>query len=377
MNDSKISQALTSGEFMDNMIRLALVGVLVLLCFQVFNPFLGLMTWALVLAAMVYPVHQSLAARMGGRQGRASTVLVLAGFALLGVPIILLAGSFVTHIHGLSEAYQAGTLVLPAPSKSVADWPLIGNKVYAAWSAAAASLPDFVEANREALRGFSKGTLAATANTAKGVLGFLGSMAIAGIMMAYGEGGSRAIYHILCKVAGPVQGPRVHKLATMTTRSIAVGVLGVALIQALILGLGFFFSGIPAAGLLAVVVMLVGIMQLPALVISIPAIAYLWSAGDGSTVATAIWTVYLLVGGAADNVLKPLLLGRGVDAPMPVILLGALGGMATSGIIGLFLGAVLLAVGYQVFMQWVGDYADTEVPAAVPSATVSTEQTGP
>jgi predicted PurR-regulated permease PerM len=140
----------------------------------------------------------------------------------------------------------------------------------------------------------------------------------------------------------------------MTVRSVAAGVIGVAFIQALILGVGFIFAGVPWPGVLALVVMLVGIMQLPALIISLPVIAWLWTGGDASTTHSIVWTIYLLVGGMADNVLKPMLLGRGVDAPMPVILIGALGGMVSSGIVGLFVGAVLLAVGYQVFMDWVG-----------------------
>ena len=145
----------------------------------------------------------------------------------------------------------------------------------------------------------------------------------------------------------------MHSLSALTVRSVAAGVIGVAFIQALILGVGFIFAGIPGAGFLAVIVLLIGILQLPALVISVPAIAYLWAGGDASATHNIIWTVYLLVGGAADNVLKPLLLGRGVDTPMPVILIGALGGMVSAGIVGLFVGAVLLAVGYEVFMDWV------------------------
>ena len=94
--------------------------------------------------------------------------------------------------------------------------------------------------------------------------------------------------------------------------------------------------------------------------ISLPVVGYLWWMGEGGTVAKVIFTIWFLVAGMADNVLKPLLLGRGVDAPMLVILIGAIGGMVTGGITGLFLGAVLLAVGYQIFMEWV----DKEPPPA-------------
>ena len=158
---------------------------------------------------------------------------------------------------------------------------------------------------------------------------------------------------IFCRFAGDKKGINLQKLSTMTVRSVAAGVIGVAFIQALLLGVGFVFSGVPAAGLLAIITMLIGIVQLPALIISLPVIAYLWMGGDASATSNIVWSIYLLIAGTADNFLKPLLLGRGVDAPMPVILLGALGGMFSAGIIGLFVGATLLALGYQIFMDWV------------------------
>ena len=104
---------------------------------------------------------------------------------------------------------------------------------------------------------------------------------------------------------------------------------------------------------MAVIVLVLGIAQVPALIVTLPAIAYLWMSGGYGTGEAAIYSVVLFIAGMADNVLKPLMLGRGVDAPMPVILIGALGGMAAKGILGMFVGATLLALGYQIFMAWV------------------------
>ena len=353
MSDKPVQNMLSAEEFVDGIIRLSVIGILLILCFRIFNPFLGLMTWALVLAVTLYPLHQSMARRMNGRQGRAATGLVLIGVLAIGGPIVVLADSFVSFVFDLKNSYEAGTLSLPEPNDSVMEWPIVGENIHTAWVAASTDLEDFVATNRERFEGFAGQLVSAAGSTVTGVLGFLGSLIVAGIMMAYGQAGSRAMLRILVRVAGPTGGTEVHKLATQTTRSIAVGVLGVALIQALLLGVGFLFAGIPAAGVLAAIVMFIGIIQLPALIISLPVIAYMWMAGDGSTVHNVIWTVYLIVAGAADGVLKPMLLGRGVDAPMPVILLGALGGMASAGLVGLFLGGVLLAVGYQIFMKWV------------------------
>jgi predicted PurR-regulated permease PerM len=115
---------------------------------------------------------------------------------------------------------------------------------------------------------------------------------------------------------------------------------------------------------LAAITLVLSIAQVPALIVILPALGYIWSSDGYSTGAAITYTIILLVSGMADNVLKPLMLGRGVDAPMPVILLGALGGMATRGILGMFVGATLLALGYQIFMGWVAPHSDSS--AAVP-----------
>jgi predicted PurR-regulated permease PerM len=353
-----------SRDLMDVMVRLGLVALVVVLCVRVFAPFGVLMMWALILAVTLYPLYKMLLKRLGGREGRAATLIVLAGLLLIGAPTVMLGSSFAGQLHEMYTALDNNEVRIQPPPPSVSEWPVVGKKVYSVWNSAATNLPALLEKMQPQLGNFLKSLFSLVASTAGGVLSFLGSLIIAGIMMAYGESGSTAMRRIVSRVAGPVKGPRLHNLSTATIRSVATGVVGVAFIQALLLGIGFLLAGIPAAGMLAVLVMLLGIMQLPALIISLPAIGFLWWAGDSSTVLNIIFTIYLLVAGMADNVLKPLLLGRGVDVPMPVILLGALGGMVSGGIVGLFVGAVLLAIGYQVFMEWVDD-----VPVSNPDTT--------
>ena len=171
--------------------------------------------------------------------------------------------------------------------------------------------------------------------------------------MAFGQSGSRGSRAIFERIVGNARGSEFASLSTATIRAVALGVIGVALIQAIIVGLALLVAGVPWAGVLAVIVLVLGIAQVPALIVTLPAIGYIWSSGDYSTAAAIAYTVVLFLSGMADNVLKPLMLGRGVDAPMPVILLGALGGMATAGILGMFVGATLLTLGYQIFMGWV------------------------
>jgi predicted PurR-regulated permease PerM len=358
--DNATIRKFLSSDMMDFTIRVGLIVFLVIMSVRVFAPFAGILIWALILAIALYPLHQRMAKSLGGRQGRAATLLVLAGLLLIGAPTIMLGGSFASHVQDVYNAFENNTLSIKPPDAKVADWPVVGNKVYSAWSEAANNLPAFLKDNQEQIKSLSRRAVSAAANTIGSVFLFLGALIVAGIMMAYGEGGSQAMRRILSRLTGPVKGPYLQGLSTATIRSVAVGVIGVAFIQALLLGVGFIMADIPAAGVLALVVMLLGIVQLPAAIISLPAIAYLWVSGDASTTSNIVYSIYLLVAGLADNVLKPLLLGRGVDAPMPVVLIGALGGMVSGGIIGMFIGAVLLAVAYQLFMEWVDNPVETE-----------------
>ena len=372
--DNAAIRAFLSRDLMDLLIRVGLIAFVAILCARIFAPFTGLLLWALILAVALYPLHRSLTAQLGGRRNWAATVLVLAGLLVIGVPTVMLGSSFAGQLHDAYTAFENGEARIKPPSPTVADWPLVGEKIHNAWSAAAEDLPGYLQENKEQLTNLSKRVLAAAANTAGAVMMFLGALIIAGIMMAYGESGSQAMRRIFCRLAGREKGVRLHSLSTATVRSVATGVIGVAFIQALLLGSGFIAAGIPAAGVLAFIVMIIGILQLPALIISVPVIIYLWTAGDAGTAVNIAFTIYLLVAGMADNILKPLLLGRGVDAPMPVILLGALGGMVSAGIIGLFLGAVLLAVGYQIFMEWVGEDATEEDSGTVAATPFADEQ---
>lgn len=363
--DMKVFRKLLSKDLMDVLIRLGLTVFLVVMCYRVFEPFIGLVLWGLILAVALYPLHQWIVKRLGDRQGGAATLIVLAGLLLIGVPTLMLGSSFADRIYDVITGFESNQITISPPDPSVADWPVVGQKIYNAWNSAAQDLPALLKKIEPQLIEFSKFLLSLAASTAGGIFKFLGSLIIAGIMLAYGRPGSLAMQRIISRLAGQEKGPRLHALSTATIRSVATGVIGVAFIQALLLGIGFIWAGVPGSGILAFIVLLFGIAQLPAAVISLPVIGYIWWTGD-STAMNVFFSIYLLVAGMADNVLKPLLLGRGVDAPMPIILLGALGGMVTSGIIGLFVGAVLLAVGYQIFMEWVaeGDTAGAEPAGA-------------
>lgn len=360
--DNATVRKLVSRDLMDLLIRVGVIAFVVYQCVHIIGPFGGLLLWALILAVALYPLHQRLAKRLGERQGLTAAVMVLIGLLLIGGPTVMLGSSFVTQVHSAYTSFEAHGIQLSPPAPSIAEWPLIGEKVYEAWAAAATDTTAFLKKIEPQIMQIYKPILTYAANTLVGVLLFLAALIVAGIMMAYGESGDRAMQRVMTRVAGERKGPRLHRLSTATIRSVATGVIGVAFVQALLLGIGFVMADVPAAGVWALIALLLGIAQLPATLVSLPVLVYIWWAGDASTTMNVVFTVYLLVAGLADNVLKPMLLGRGVDAPMPVILIGALGGMVSAGMIGLFTGAVLLAVGYQVFMGWVDETRPEDPP---------------
>jgi len=353
-----------SSRLLDVLIRAGLIAVLAALCYVVFAPFLTLMVWALILAVTLYPLHRALARRIGGKQGLAATIVVIAGVLLVIIPTALLMNSFGSSIHDVVNAVQHNTLQIPAPREGIRDWPIVGKRVYDSWSKAHTDLPGLVQSMQPKIGELARTALSIVANIGLAVLQFLASFIVAGIVMAYGEAGARGSRAIFERIIGGGRGESFARLSTATIRAVAQGVIGIAFVQALLVGLALLVAHVPWAGVLAAVTLVLSVAQVPALIVILPAIGYIWSSGNYGNGAAVAHTVILLLAGMADNVLKPLMLGRGVDAPMPVVLLGALGGMATGGILGMFVGATLLALGYQIFMSWVATGPDSD--AAIP-----------
>lgn len=366
--DQATLRKLVTTDLTDTLIKLGLIAFLVIMCVRVFLPFSGLVILAMILAIALYPLYMRMLRWFGGRRGLTATVFVLALLLLLGIPLVLLGGAVAIQLGDLHTAVENDTLAVPAPNPKVAEWPLVGERLYSTWSDAASNLPAFLKENRDLIREYSRKALSLAGGGAAAALLFFAAIAVAGVMMAFAKKGGRAIERVIVRLTDPVRGPRLVQLSVATVRSVATGVVGVAFIQAMLLGMGFLLADIPAAGVLALLVMFLGILQLPALIISIPAAIYLWVADDEmSTVLKIVFTVFFVLAGAVDNVLKPLLLGRGVEAPMLVILIGAIGGMASAGITGLFIGAVLLAVGYTLFADWVADVEHLATTAPPPA----------
>ncbi|EMQ0910641.1 AI-2E family transporter [Raoultella ornithinolytica] len=350
--------------FLDMFIRFGLILALASFCYTVFSPFLNMMLWAVILAVTLYPLHQYFATRLGGKQGWSSTLIVLLGIVLIVVPTVLMISSLGESVSVMIDKLSGRAFVIPPPSAHIATIPIVGEKISVLWLKASNDLPGLISNYRTQIEDIAKATLGILASMGGGLLGFILSFIVAGIIMTWGAAGADSARRIAIRLTDENKGQSLVKLCTSTIRAVAQGVIGVALIQALLVGVIMIVAGIPAVGIFFILALILGIAQIPVILVTAPAIALMWSLGDHGTAMNIVYTILLIVAGMADNVLKPLMLGRGVDAPMPVVLLGALGGMAASGILGMFIGATLLSIGYRIFMSWVNDgqVGDSQTP---------------
>ena len=340
------------------LIKAVLLGVIVYYAFLILKPFIIPVLWGVILAVALAPLIQKLEKILKIKRTILVTLFTLIAVSGLLVPTYLLSESVVDSSRELVLEIHSGNIVLPSPTENVKQWPLVGEKVYALWNSAALNLESTLMKFKPELTEYSKQILGTVMGTLGSIFGFVLALIISGVFLAKAESGVKAYQSILHRIVGQ-DAVEWSILSAMTIRSVAQGVLGIAIIQAIFALIGMVLIGVPFAWLWAFIVMFLTIIQLPALIILGPVIAYVFSYAD-PTPAT-IFAVYTVIVGASDGVLKPIFLGRGVDVPMLVILLGAIGGMMLSGVLGLFVGAVGLALMYKLFMAWLHGGAKNEM----------------
>jgi len=348
-------------------IHLLLFFALVAWCLQIVTPFISFLIWGVIIAVATYRPFLRLRAAVGERQKLAVLIFALIGLTVFIVPAWLFAGSVIESGRDLKTTLGSGQFHIPPPNESVREWPLVGDEVYLVWDSASNNLGAFLKKNNDQVVSVATRVVAGVAGIGLSILQLIAATIIAAALLANDTTVIAAINRLFRRLAGE-RGDELLDLTAATIRSITVGVLGIAFIQAILGGVGMLAAGVPATGVWALFILILAIAQLPPLLVLLPAIIYVFSTGD-STATAIVFTIWSLLVSFSDAALKPLLLGRGVEAPMLVILLGAIGGMIHSGIVGLFLGAVILALGYKLFVAWLtsgeagvkGDPAQGEV----------------
>jgi predicted PurR-regulated permease PerM len=327
------------------------IGLAILLaggCLLILYPFLPLLSWGVIIAVAAYPAFKKLRGLLGEHGGLAATLFCVRLLSLLIIPMVLLAETLVDAAQEFAAHLQDGTLNIPPPPANVETWPVIGAPLHTLWDSASRDLGALLRSVAPKIKSVVPGLFSATATVGLTVLQFALSIIVAGVLLA----NAQAAYDATCALCERIfgeKGPEFQELMGATLRSVTTGILGVALIQSILTGLGFLVAGFPGAGFWAVIFLIAAILQ-AGVVVLIPAVIYMFTI---STVTKAsIFLIWCIVVALIDNVLKPLLLGRGVAVPIAVVFLGAIGGFVALGLIGLFVGAVVLSVGYKLFLAW-------------------------
>jgi len=342
----------------DITIKLGAVAIIILWCFAIVRPFILITIWAGILAVALYPLHAKLSSILKGNKKVASIVIALVGISLIAVPSINLSASAIDSAQHVYTGIEEGTLKIPAANESIKEWPVVGEKLYTLWQDASKDIQKVASQYPEQIKSFSSGLLSAVAGIGGGIFQFIVSLIIAVVFITKSESLHQGVSKMARRLMNE-NGDRTINTTIATIRSVATGVLGVAVIQSLLSGVGLMIADIPAAGLWAIAVLVLAIAQLPPILILGPIAAYYFSVAD--TTPAVAFLIFSILVSASDAFLKPLFLGRGMNIPMLVILLGAIGGMLLSGIIGLFTGAVILALGYELMIDWLGQNDESEV----------------
>ena len=331
-------------------IKIAMTLLLFTGCFYIVRPFIIPLVWSLIITVSIYPVYSRLLLWLAGRQKLTAVFVSLILLLIIVVPIVMLTQAIADGGEGLARQLSDGTFAIPLPTEKVSSWPLIGESLFKYWTLIATHPMEALKPIAPQIKMMGKWLISTGFSLTASILQLVLAIIISGVLLANAEGGHRLALAIGKRFVG-TKAETFERLSEETIRSVAIGVLGVALIQSLLAGLGFMVAGIPAAAFLTLACFFLAVIQIGPSFIVFPVAIYVFSSHDTLfSVLFLGWSVFV---GLIDNVLKPLLMGRGSSIPTVIIFIGAIGGLILSGIIGLFVGSVVLALGYELFRAWV------------------------
>ena len=330
----------------DAAIRIGFISLLVIWCYSILKPLIVTVVWGIIIAVGIHPVHEKLSRFLKGKKKTSATFIVFAGISILVVPTVFFMNATVDSLHGIAITLEEGTLKVTSPKKEIASLPIIGQQIYDTWQLATTNIEEVLARLQPQLREIAPKIIGAIASFGVTIIQFVISVIIAGVFLINAETAAKGAEKIFSILVGEYVDD-FPCIAAGSIRSVVQGVLGIALIQAILGGAGMLVMKVPAVGVWTLLMLILGIAQLPSALVLLPVATYVFSVS--ATTPAVIFLIWSIIVGLLDNILKPLLLGRGVDVPMLVILLGAIGGMVSYGIIGLFVGSVILCLGYKVF----------------------------
>ena len=334
----------------DLVIRISVLAFIGFWCFILLRPFIEVVLWGTILAIALDPIFLWLKARMGGRANLAVILITLVCIGIIVGPVSLMAKALADNIQNLAESMAAGTLVVPPPPEDIKNLPLLGKPLNNIWQLASVNFKEALKILEPQLKNLATNLLAIAANIGLALLQFLFSIIIAAALMLNTEVLKRKLTRLVTRLT-PTQGQAFVTLASSTLRNVIRGVIGVSAIQTLLIGIGLIVAGIPAAGLLTLVCLMLTIIQIGPSLVVLPTLIFAWL--KMNTLVALLLTIWMIPATLIDNFLKPILMARGLPVPMLVIFIGVFGGTLAHGIIGLFLGPVILALGYELMRAWI------------------------
>lgn len=345
------------------------IGCLALLSYWTFVlvlPFSTIIVWSVILAVVLYPAFTWMVRVLRFPGIIAALFITIVCLGILLGPVAWLGLSLIETVRSLAERIGAGDIAVPPPPTSVKSWPLIGSEIYGYWSLASINFKAALLEIAPELKPIRNYLLEFASSTAIGMIKFVTSIVISGFLLLPGPsfvGAARRIFHRIA--AG--HGDEFLDLIGVTIRNLARGVIGISFLQALLAGVGLIVAGVPGAGLLSFLILLLGIVQIDALIIILPLIAWAWLKMDFTT--ALVFTVYMIPIGVLNNILRPFVLAHGLKTPTLVIFVGVIGGILAHGVIGLFVGPIVLAIGWELLMSWLDQArASREKPADLPTS---------
>jgi predicted PurR-regulated permease PerM len=330
-------------------IRLACLVLISYWSFILIKPFLTILIWSTIITVALYPIFEWLSAKFGGHRALAAVVITLCGLLVTLGPATWLGLSLTDTARMLSARLSDGTLAIPPPPERIKAWPLIGLNAYEMWQLASTNLRAMLVQAAPQLKPLGAGVLAAAGSVSINLLKFVVATVISGFLFIPGPRLVQSVKNLFQHVASN-RGAMFVDIAGATIRNISRGVIGIAIIQALLAGIGLILAAMPGAGLISFAVLLLGIVQIGPAVILFPVIIWSWFTMDTSM--AALFSVYMILVGLLDNVLRPLVMAKGLSTPMPIILVGVFGGTLAHGMIGLFVGPIVLSIAWQLLGLW-------------------------
>ena len=314
MNSSESENKMVLGEnkVVHYALQLLALSLLLIMCFRIIEPFLTLLIWGSVLAIALYPVYKGLSKKLKGRNALPAVLITVLNLVIIIGPAAWLLFATVREVAELGSAYRSGQFSIPAPAEKIKDWPVIGSTVFKYWTDASNNLGALIVEHRDQVKSVLLKALELLSSTAQGILLLAGSIIIAGVLLAYAKPAAAFARALLVHLTGKA-GNALTDSAELTVRSVVKGILGVAVIQAMLAGIGFVVAGIPLAGLWTLVCLILAIVQVGLLPVSLGVIIYIWS--EGTTTTAVLLTIWMVLVGIVDNILKPILLGQGAPAP--------------------------------------------------------------